>query len=164
MQLIDYVTRQLIIAEAKTWLGTSFHHQGRIKASYGHKGGCDCLGLIMGIAKALNLRSITGQLIIDYDCLNYSVVAGGKQLASHLSLHLLDRGNDLGVAELGDIALFVFARNFQHLALINWQEYGDKKYLSLIHAYLPAGMVCQHRLDHRWQQRLCRIYSFSLMP
>lgn len=58
--------RKKIISEAKTWLGTDFHHQRRVKISINHCGGCDCIGLIIGVATALNLRSKTGNLLIDY--------------------------------------------------------------------------------------------------
>jgi hypothetical protein len=34
------------IAQARTWIGTPFHHQGRLKGV-----GCDCLGLIVGVAE-----------------------------------------------------------------------------------------------------------------
>ena len=45
-----------IIAEAHSWLGTKFKHQGRIKKTDNDSGGCDCLGLIIG----LDLNTKTG--------------------------------------------------------------------------------------------------------
>lgn len=38
------VTREAIIAAARGWLGTPYHHQASVKGV-----GCDCLGLIRGV-------------------------------------------------------------------------------------------------------------------
>ncbi len=40
-----------IAAASRSWIGTAFHHQGRTKKTTGHKGGVDCLGLLVGVAK-----------------------------------------------------------------------------------------------------------------
>ncbi len=44
------VTPEQIVAEARSWLGTRFRKQGRLKAV-----STDCVGLIVGTAKSLNL-------------------------------------------------------------------------------------------------------------
>ncbi len=150
--------RQKIITEAKTWLGTDFYHQGRVKISINHCGGCDCIGLIIGVATALNLRSKTGNLLIDYDSQNYSNMPDGDNLRHQLSQHLLEKGNNINSAQTGDVALFSFTKNPQHLAIIDKQA--DE--LFIIHAYSVVGKVYYHRLDSKWQQRLVQIYSFVL--
>lgn len=42
------VTREAVIAAARSWLGTPYHHQASRKGV-----GCDCLGLIRGIWREL---------------------------------------------------------------------------------------------------------------
>lgn len=42
------VTREAIIAAARSWLGTPYHHQASLKGV-----GSDCLGLIRGIWREL---------------------------------------------------------------------------------------------------------------
>ena len=42
------VRRAAIIAEARTWLGTPYHHGASLKGA-----GCDCLGLVRGIYRAV---------------------------------------------------------------------------------------------------------------
>ena len=37
-----------IVAQARSWLGTPYHHQARLKGV-----GCDCLGLLRGLWRAL---------------------------------------------------------------------------------------------------------------
>jgi NlpC/P60 family putative phage cell wall peptidase len=39
--------RQTIIAEARAWIGTPYHHQAARKGV-----GCDCLGLVRGVWRA----------------------------------------------------------------------------------------------------------------
>ena len=41
--------RTRIIAEARAWIGTPYRHQGSLRGV-----GCDCLGLIRGVWRAVN--------------------------------------------------------------------------------------------------------------
>jgi NlpC/P60 family putative phage cell wall peptidase len=43
-----YPTRTRIIAEARAWIGTPYRHQASRKGV-----GCDCLGLVRGVWRAL---------------------------------------------------------------------------------------------------------------
>ncbi|MGE3627704.1 MAG: NlpC/P60 family protein [Hyphomicrobiales bacterium] len=42
------LTRERIVAKAREWLGTPYHHQASVKGV-----GCDCLGLVRGIYREL---------------------------------------------------------------------------------------------------------------
>jgi NlpC/P60 family putative phage cell wall peptidase len=42
------VTREQIVAEARGWIGTPYRHQASLKGV-----GCDCLGLVRGVWRAL---------------------------------------------------------------------------------------------------------------
>lgn len=42
------VDRARIIAEARSWIGTPYHHQASVKGV-----GCDCLGLVRGVWRAI---------------------------------------------------------------------------------------------------------------
>jgi len=42
------LTPALIVAEARSWTGTPYRHQGSLKGV-----GCDCLGLVRGVWRAL---------------------------------------------------------------------------------------------------------------
>jgi NlpC/P60 family putative phage cell wall peptidase len=41
-------TREQIVASARSWLGTPYHHQASVRGV-----GCDCLGLIRGLWREL---------------------------------------------------------------------------------------------------------------
>ena len=63
--------QNLIIKAAETWIGTPFAHQARIKHV-----GCDCLGLIMGIANELSLKAKSGLPLTLYDKIDYHYILG----------------------------------------------------------------------------------------
>ena len=44
------VPREAIVAEARTWLGVPWRHQGWRRTT-----GCDCVGLVRGVGHALGL-------------------------------------------------------------------------------------------------------------
>src|SRR3954454_1342913 len=44
----NVITRTAIVAEARAWIGTPYRHQASLKGI-----GCDCLGLVRGVWRAL---------------------------------------------------------------------------------------------------------------
>jgi hypothetical protein len=53
------ITPDTFLTEAKSWLETQYHHQGRLKRTQNYLGGVDCIGLVIGICEAeidVNLR------------------------------------------------------------------------------------------------------------
>ena len=143
--------------QARTWLGTKFQHQGRIKKSYNHKGACDCLGFVIGVAKELNLQDKRGLSIASLDEDGYSMSPNGEYLRGKLRDHLIEK--KIANIQSGDLALFSFMKNPRHLAIIGSSEYDTEKYLTLIHAYSGVGEVCEHRLDSKWRKRLVSVFS-----
>lgn len=151
-----------IMAEARSWLGTKFHHQGRLKKSKDNQGGCDCIGLIIGIASRLQLLSKLegGLLLKDYDNISYPKMPDGQNLYYQLSLHLKEI--NIEQLQVGDILLFKFNENPQHVALIsNNTTCNSGKALNIIHAYIKAKKVVEHRLDEIWQKRIISAFRFK---
>jgi hypothetical protein len=60
------ITPETFLTEAKSWLGTQYHHQGRLKKSDTHKGGVDCIGLVIGICANLGMNEIVTADRTDY--------------------------------------------------------------------------------------------------
>ena len=77
--------QSLIVQSARSWLGTPFHAQGRAKGI-----GCDCLGLLMGIARELNLKSKNGLPLIDYDQRDYHLILDGNKFEAALLEHFTE--------------------------------------------------------------------------
>jgi NlpC/P60 family putative phage cell wall peptidase len=141
----------VIVTQARTWLGTPFHHQGRLKGK-----GCDCLGLIVGVAEELNLKSKEGVCFSSYDQINYSKEPDCQKLISILNRVLLEVPPT--EAEQGDIGLFLCSNNPQHLAIFSNGNHG----LSIIHSEARARKVVEHRLDEEWHNRLIKVFRWQV--
>jgi cell wall-associated NlpC family hydrolase len=141
------MTSERIVAEARTWLGTRFHHQGRVKHV-----GVDCAGLVVCVAQAVGLSL--------YDCSDYTRIPDGellKQLCDQQLTHIAR--SDIAV---GDVLLFRIEREPQHLAIVgNYEGDCNQGDLSMIHAYAPARCVIECRLDDVWMNRLVAAYRLS---
>ncbi len=143
-----------IVNQARTWLGTPFVHQARLKGK-----GCDCLGLIVGVVDELGLTDESGRLLSSYDEINYSKEPDGKYLIQKLSQILDEPSVTVNPSEIkaGDLALFKMGNNPQHLAIITDYEGG----LEMIHCYAQARKVIEHRFDEDWQKRLYKVFRIK---
>ena len=131
-----------IIAAARTWLGTPWRHQGRLKGV-----AVDCGGLIIGVGRELGL--------LDFDTRAYGRIPDGQQLRALCEQHLTPK--PIAEATPGDVLLMRFTRHPQHLAIVG--DRGDP--FSLIHAYADAGACVEHGADLKWLRRIVAAYSFK---
>jgi hypothetical protein len=60
-------------AQVRSWLGSKYHHQGRLKKSAAGAGGVDCIGLIIGVIDELGLQDGNGTRLSAHDEFNYSM-------------------------------------------------------------------------------------------
>ena len=124
-------TRADIVAEARTWLGTRWAHQGRVKGV-----GVDCIGLIGGVALA---AGVPGAQEWSADA---SLHAYGRTPVPALLLAGCDRFLDrikITEAEPGDVLVMAFATEPQHFAIVSRV---DPMYL--IHAYAQRRQVVEN--------------------
>ena len=130
------IARSTIVTGARRWLGTPFHHQGRLKGV-----GVDCAGLILGVAAELGIAAL--------DRRGY-----GRRPDSEELRRLCDeqmRRVALVDAQPGDVLLFEIAGQPQHL--------GFDTDIGLLHAYAPARRVVEHVLSEDWEQRLVAAFA-----
>lgn len=141
-----------IVFTARTWLGTRFQHQGRVRRTAVHSGGCDCLGLLIGVARELKLRSRQGGLLADLDCTDYGHQPDTAALVKMLGEHLCE------VPDIspGSIILMEVDGAARHLGIAAEYPGGE---LSVIHAYAPARKVVEHRLDPLWAGKVRQVFS-----
>lgn len=142
-----------IVSCARSWIGTRFVHQGRLKKTDTHPGGVDCLGLLIGVAKELDLRDAQGTLLWQLDQRNYSRTPDIITLHAALYRSLIPQKLEEAVA--GDIALFHIQNSPQHLGMLALSNTGG---LSVIHAYAQARKVVEHALDEYWMQKLVSVF------
>lgn len=153
-------TRAQIVQAARGWLGTRFVHQGRLKKTAQHQGGCDCLGLLVGVAKelrAMTIRAGRPTYLAECDCADYGRIPDGAQLKEALN-DLLETIPLTALAP-GDVILLAMDGNPQHLAMISDYPGGT---LGMIHAFLPARKVVEHRLDDVWRKRIIASYRLPV--
>lgn len=136
-----------IIQEAHSWLGTRYKHQGRVKISSEGKGGCDCLGFIMG----LGIKTKFGIDLKSYDQQVYPKLLTSNALLEQLDL-LLEPMDDIA---LGSILLIKINNWPQHLAVV----VETNPDIVIIHSYLQARKVVKQILPKDWKESIDRIYK-----
>ncbi len=135
--------REDIVTEARSWIGTRFHHQGRLKGV-----GVDCAGLVVGVAEAVGINV--------HDYTDYSRYPDGQMLEQVCDEQLTRIA--LNEIQPGDVLLMRFETEPQHLAFVGDYEFGG---LSIIHSYIQARGVVESRLDEVW---LNRVYAAYRLP
>jgi hypothetical protein len=164
-----------IVTAARRHIGTRFHHQGRLAKTEKHKGGLDCLGLLVCVADELQLRGKNGDLLVSFDARDYPHHPDTEELQRRL-MRLLQKVGDM---QEGDIALFNIDGAPQHMGIISYNVIptkaeessisldcarDDTPGFSLIHAYAPARAVVEHALDAYWQSKIVAVYRLTSWP
>lgn len=125
--------RAALINEAKSWLGTPYHHQAALKGV-----GCDCIGLIRGIYAAFGG---VVELPADYSP-SWHLHRAEERLRDGLKRY----GTEVPLlsARPGDILLFGIGKGpAAHGAVLIEPAI-------IVHAYAEAGAVIASRLSGRW--------------
>lgn len=141
-----------IVQAARGWIGTRFHHQGRLKRTETHRGGVDCLGLLIGIARELDLRAPDGTPLAVLDKPDYGHFPEGEALKEALERLLLP----VNPCEMqsGHIVLLAPDGVPRHVGIISEGP-------SLIHAYAQARKVVEHNLDAWWCVKIVSCYAIK---
>lgn len=139
------MTREEIVAEARSWIGTPWVHQGRIKGL-----SVDCVGLIGGVALAVGIQGAR-DWSANLQFYNYGRQPDPLLLNDGCALWL-DR---IAVrdATMADVLVMRFRRDPQHFALLSATDY-------MIHAFAGAGKVVENRLDEKWRRRIVSAWRF----
>lgn len=158
------ISKKTIIAAARKWIGTPFKYYGRTKKTIYTKGGCDCIGLLIGIASELNY-TINNRPIKLFDTDRYSRLKNHKKLSTNLSRYFVEK--NISDLDIGDIVVFKINKYLEHIGIIGSYssinkktENNNTKNLTLIHAYIQAGMVVEHCLTNEWKEKIVGVYSF----
>jgi len=132
-------------AIARTYLGTPFHHQGRLPGV-----GLDCVGVLICVAKELRL------VAADFDVTGYQRQPDGVVLMRHLSEHLLPV--EQTAMQPGDIVCVAFDKHPQHVGIVGDYRHGG---LSIIHAASKHGAVVETRLMFTAAMRFVAAFRFK---
>lgn len=135
------MTGKQVVETARKFLGTPFHHQGRLKGI-----GVDCIGLVVETARILGLSY--------HDNTEYSQYPDGKLLMKELHKSKL-KSVPIENLQEGDLLVFWISKNTkapQHLAI--------KTKDGILHTYATAEKVVEHKFSSAWRRRLCAVFRF----
>lgn len=135
-------TRAELLAEARSWLGTPWQHQGRTKGV-----AVDCVGLVIEVARA------TGVMTVD-EAANYRRRPDGITLERKLAEYLARVS--LSKIQPADVVLIATASAPDHVAFVGDYPGGG---LTLLHAYMPMRKVVEHRLDATWRRQIVAAFA-----
>ena len=135
--------RERLVATARTWIGTPFHHQASCRGA-----GADCLGRGRGVwREALGQTAAVPPYAADW-----AALPGDDRLRGGLSRTL--RPRDPAMAEPGDVLLFRLRPSGigSHAGLMTAPD-------RFVHALETAGVV-ESRLGGFWRSRLVAAFFF----
>ena len=138
--------RELVVAEARRWLDTPYHHQAFVRGV-----GVDCIGLIGGVALALGLPGAE-QWRDTPEYHNYSRQPDPRLLVAGIDL-LLDTAT--GATRLGDVLVIRFHQEPQHFAIVS-----NLEPLRMIHSLSTIGYVAENGINEMWRRRIWRVCRY----
>lgn len=128
------ITRQMIVEECRAWLGTRYHHQGRVKGR-----GVDCIGLVGGVALALGVAEAQ-RWIVDRDGMGYAREPDPAMLTMMCERYLERAPAPLAIGDIIVLAIPPDLRRPRHFAFVSAL---DPVYI--VHAYAQARRVVENR-------------------
>ena len=128
--------RAAVVAEARTWLRTPYHHMGRVKG-----GGVDCATLL---AEVYARAGVVPALAIPFYPPDWHLHRNAERYLDFI----LSRACEIDdLPAPGDVAMWRFGKCFSHGAIvIDWPL--------VIHAYSGKGCVLEDTAKAVWLSRL----------
>lgn len=121
--------RQKVVDAARSWIGTPYHHHGKIKGV-----GCDCVTMIVA--------SYVEAGVLPASALDIGKYAVGWHLHHEEPLYekgiIGNGGHEITDPGIGDMVLYEQAKTFAHGGIIS-----RVTPLRFVHAFLPARRVIE---------------------
>ena len=133
-----------IVALARGWIGTPYHHQGSTVGA-----GCDCLGLVRGVYRDLVGRDAETPPPYSRD---WAEAAGVETLLAAARRHLVEIAP--AAATAGDVVVFRFRRTAmaKHVGILTSPD-------SMVHA-TESAPATEIALTPWWRRRIVAAFSF----
>lgn len=138
------ITRNAIVAEARSWIGTPYKHQASLKGI-----GCDCLGLVRGVWRAVIGPEPERPPPYAPD---WAEGGGGETLMQAAARHLVPVSPEAFAP--GDVLLFRWRAHLpaKHAAIASARD-------RMIHAHDGAA-VTEVAIAPWWRRRLVCAFRF----
>lgn len=131
---IEQLQREAIVKEALSWVGTPYHHMGRIKGV-----GVDCSMLLV---EAYHKAGLVERLEIPYYPPDWHLHRNAEMYLEELLKHAVELPEGQ-LPQPGDIALWKWGRTYSHGGIVTkWPE--------IVHAYLKMGVVIEDADKAQW--------------
>ena len=125
----EAAARAAIVAEARSWIGTPYHHMADVKGV-----GCDCAMLLVRVYVDL-------KLVEPFDPRPYTRDWHLHRGEERYLGFLLARAREVAAPLPGDVILFKYGRCFSHGGIVTLS-----RPLTIVHAFHPARVVLEEEL------------------
>ena len=144
MQSINSPSRTQIVAVARAWLGTPYHHQASERGI-----GADCLGLVRGVWR--DIYGSTAEIPPAYSR-DWAEAAGEETLLDAASRHLVRVGP--AGPRAGDVLVFRLRIGLigKHVGILTSPQ-------TFLHA-MEGAPACEVPLGTWWRRRTAAAFSF----
>lgn len=140
--------RAAVVAEARSWVNTPFHHQAALKGV-----GCDCGGLVRGVGEAAGVMHIDPAVWRRHA--NYGRTPNPRRMRRTLATFLHEIPPDQ--AGVADVLWLMWRKDLpMHLAIV--ATYGERP--TMIHALSDVGHVAEHGLTQDWRDRVDSVWRY----
>ncbi|MDC7788690.1 NlpC/P60 family protein [Rhodoplanes sp. TEM] len=138
------VTRDAIVTEARSWIGTPYRHQASLKGV-----GCDCLGLLRGVYRAL--YGTEPEAVPPYTP-DWAEATGRETLLAAATRHLITI--EPAAVQAGDVLLFRWRAGLpaKHAAIVVSSG-------TMVHAH-DGARVAEVAIAPWWRRRIAGAFAF----
>lgn len=142
--LMRTVTREKVVATARAWIGTPYHHQASERGV-----GADCLGLVRGVWR--DLYDSDAEMPPAYSR-DWAEASGEETLLTGAARHLTAK--DIADVRPGDVVIFRLRPGLiaKHTAIIATD-------ISFVHS-IEGAPACEVPLGIWWRRRMAGAFSF----
>lgn len=140
-------TRKDVVEQARTWLGTRWHHQGRMKKNEKTPGGADCIGLVYGVGRELGLLGTSG------DITDYAMNAVDERLVEHANKVLVRKSSNYRDMITGDVIIVKRGIYPHHVMIYSGAQ-------TFIHSCNLRKYVLESPVRGSDLAALCGVYEF----
>jgi NlpC/P60 family putative phage cell wall peptidase len=140
-------TRDEIVAAARGWIGTPYHHQASLRGV-----GADCLGLVRGVWRGLHGQEAELPPAYTRD---WAEASGEETLLGAAARHL--RPVKIPLVQPGDVLVFRFRAGLpaKHTGILVTPA-------TFVHA-MEGSAACEVPLSHWWQRRIAGAFAFPVV-
>lgn len=145
MSCENIVKAERIVAAARAWIGTPYHHQGSARGA-----GCDCLGLVRGVWRDVYGSEAETPPAYSRD---WAEASGVETMLQAAARHFVKV--DRAEVAPGDVVIFRLRPGYvaKHAAIVASAQ-------TMIHA-IEGAPVAEVAMSSWWRRRIAAVFRFN---